>query len=620
MKKDEKVKLSNILSTVNQVEKSKFINFLDRVCSEAITHDKELANRVNNLDGQIKNASSGEIIQLFELVLPYFEKSVKQQLAMLGAQASLLINIVSRDGNCIARLSWIEALYTKEWTAINTKAKEINSLIKESIDNEDFNEAKRLEVYYSCLKEAYTNDERNNREAKITDDERSILNVLANKLDVTADHKSAVEHLVNSIPQTGVQDCLNTLREVGLVFISRKNHTVYIADEIVTMLNRMQGKELADKHLLRILRTLSDSELSNILKAHGKRIRGKERTEKIDEIIKMGLPISQVLQQDINNPDASINDRKERLKTLISDLDLGLDKIGTTLDERTDLIIYSLNSSAENEFNALSATGFKELFSTLKTHFPTLTSVLHQDFEIEDNEELDVDKLRALSITPHDILYMLSNEDIKSVRDSMGVSKRGNPRLVILESFADATDKLIENYALLAKRDLAGLKNEGIEIAEADIGIKFEEVTKAIFEQLGLDVDEDLRRSINTAKDKADIILSLSEDDIIIGEAKTCKNGDFAKYSTTSRQVKAYVNRCESSGKRVAQVLIIAPSFSTDFVESAEMDTEINISLLEAAGLKQIFDAFKSRRNPNFSAKLLTKGGLLKADLIAKNV
>lgn len=614
------MKLANILSAVNQVEKSKFINFLDRICSEATIHDKELAKRINSLDGQIKNASSGEIIKLFELVLPYFEKNVKDQLAMLGAQAALLINILSRDGNCIARLSWIEALYTKEWCTIDAKSKEVKSLISESYLSEEFNESKRLEIYFSCLKEAYTNDERNNREARITDDERSILNVLSKKLDITQDNKSAVEHLVNSIPQAGVQECLNTLREVGLVFISRKNLTVYIADEIVAMLNRMQGKELADKHLLRILRTLSDSELSNILKSHGKRIRGKERIEKINEIIKMGLLTSQILKQDISNPDANINDRKERLKNLISDLDLNLDKIGTTLDERADLIISSLNSSSENEFNALSATGFKELFSTLKTHFPTLTSVLHQTFEIEDNGELDVDKLRALSITPHDILYMLSNEDIKSVRDNMGVSRRGNPRLVILESFADATDKLIENYALLAKRDLAGLKHEGIEISEVDIGVKFEEVTKAIFEQLGLDVDEDLRRSINTSKDKSDIIISLSEDDIIIGEAKTCKNGDFAKYSTTSRQVKAYVNRCESSGKRVAQVLIIAPSFSNDFVESAEMDTEINISLLEASGLKLIFDAFKSRRNPNFSAKLFTKGGLLKAELIAKNI
>ena len=614
------MKLTNILSIVNQVEKSKFINFLDRICSEAILHDKELEKRVKSLDGQIKNASSGEIIQLFNLVLPYFEKNVKEQLAMLGAQASLLVNIICRDGNSIARLTWIETLYSKEWALIDSHAKEALNLINESSNNEELDLAMRLDIYHACIKEAYLNDEKNNRQAKISDDERGILNVLAKKLDITAEDKSAVEHLVDTIPQKGVQDCLNTLREVGLVFMSRKNQTVYVADEIVAMLNRMQGKELADKHLLRILRTLSDSELSNILKIHGKRIRGVERSEKIEIIIKMGLSASQILQQDICNVDANVNDRKERLKELISDLDLDLEKIGTTLDERTDLIISSLNSSSENEFNALSATGFKELFTTLQKHFPTLTSLLHKDFEIEESEELDVDKLRALSITPHDILYMLSNEDIKLVRDSMAVSKRGNPRLVIMESFADATEKLVENFELLAQRDLAGLKNESIDIAEADIGVKFEEVTKAIFEQLGLEVDEDLRRSINTSKDKADIILSLNEDDVIIGEAKTCKNGDFSKYSTTSRQVKAYVNRCEAAGMRVAQVLIVAPSFSDDFVESAEMDTEINISLLEAAGLKQILNAFKSRRNPKFSAKLFTKGGLLKADLIAKNI
>ena len=89
---------------------------------------------------------------------------------------------------------------------------------------------------------------------------------------------------------------------------------------------------------------------------------------------------------------------------------------------------------------------------------------------------------------------------------------------------------------------------------------------------------------------------------------------------TTSRQIKAYVNRCESSGKRVSQALIVAPSFSDDFVESAEMDTGINISLLEAEGLKQILNAFKAKRNPKFSAKLFTKGGLLKSDLIAKSI
>ena len=92
------------------------------------------------------------------------------------------------------------------------------------------------------------------------------------------------------------------------------------------------------------------------------------------------------------------------------------------------------------------------------------------------------------------------------------------------------------------------------------------------------------------------------------------------QYSTTSRQVKAYASKYESNGHRVAQVLIIAPSFSTDFIESAEMDTDINISLLEAKGLKDILEAYKSKKKPNFSPKWLTKGGLLKANLIAKAI
>ncbi|WP_105190781.1 hypothetical protein [Pseudoalteromonas sp. T1lg48] len=614
------MRLSSVLSLVNQVEKSKFINAIDRICGDAVRHDKKIEAQLNKLDGQIKNASSTDITQLFKIILPYFEKAVREQLAMLGAQATLLTNILSRDGNSIARATWVESLYSKEWDVINRRAKELQAEIEEVSDDESFGNSKRLGIYFACFSEAHSNDQRINREAKITDDERGILNVLAKQLDVTADDQAGIEHLVDKIPKNGVQDALNELREIGLVFISRKRQTVYVPDEIVSLLHRIQGKELADKHLLRILRTFSDAELSNILKNHRKKIRGVERKEKVSNIMKLGVPVTQILQRDLFNDEVTINERKDRLKGLIQDLELDLDKLGSTLEERTGIILNSLNNCAESEFNVLSATGFKELFSALQNHFPMLSKVLKHEFELEEQEELDVEKLRALSITPYDILYMLTNEEVKSVVDSMGIKKRGNLRLNILNSFADATDKLIDNYGALARRDLASLKNSNIDIAESEIGVKFEEVTKAIFEQLGLAVDEDLRRAVNTSKDKADVLISLSEDDVIVGEAKTCKNGDFAKYSTTSRQVKAYANRCESAGKRVAQVLIVAPTFSDDFVESAEMDTEVNISLLEAEGLKRILDAYKSRRNPKFSAKLFTKGGLLKSDLIAKNI
>lgn len=614
------MKLSNVLSTVNQFEKSKFINFLDRICSEASAHDKELAKQFKNLDGQIKNASSGEVTQLFKLALPLYQKEVKSQLALSGAQAALLVNILSRDGNCVARVSWIEQLYAREWKQIDAQAKELQTFFTSTDKSDAYDEPKRLGIYHACLYEALHNDERVNREGKITDEERGILNVLAHKLDVTADNRVAIEHLIDPIPKTGVAECLNQLREIGIVFVSKKHQTVYVPDEIVALLHRIQSKELADKHLLRILRTFSDAELSNVLKNHDKRIRGVDREDKIDTVFKMGLSVSDILCKDMHNEQTALPERKDRLKLLIDDLQLAVNKLGSTLEERCSLIIQSLNSSAEHEFNILSATGYKSLFATLSQHMPKLPAMLKTEFELEPNQEIDVEKLRALAITPYDILFMLSNDQIKALKSEMCISRRGDARQVILESFADATDKLVENYEALARRDLAELKQKNIEIAEADIGVKFEEVTKAIFEELGLVVDEDLRRDINTAKDKADILLSLSEDDIIIGEAKTSKKGDFAKYSTTSRQVKAYVSRCEAVGKRVAQVLIVAPSFSNDFVESAEMDTEVNISLLEASGLKKILEAHKSRRNPKFSAKLFTKGGLLKADLIAKNI
>ncbi|WP_197412076.1 hypothetical protein [Rheinheimera sp. EpRS3] len=589
-----------------------------------------LSQALGKVNRQIKDASGSEITHLFNAVATQYKNSVREKLALCDASMALLVNILTRDGNGIARISWIEQLYAREWETLDTLARQIQVDIESNLA-EDYGHAHRLKIFRDCLHIAYKNDEKINRQANITDDERSILNTLAHHLKISHDELVAIEHLsepIKAVKQT-VDNCLQELRDMGVIFINRKSSEVFIPDEVVAVLNQIQGKELADKHLLRILRVLSDAELSNILKSYGKRIRGVSRGEKISTILHSGIAVRDMLSRDLYDDADNQNKRKERLKQLIADLDIDAERIGFTVDERIDVILESLNTAADREFDAISATGYKEMFDSLVQNFQgldaagnpeTLTQRIRQEYELEENEELNVERLRALSITPHDVLYLLTNDEVKELRDNLKLPKKGNPRSNILEAFANANDKLIENYAALAKRDLLTLKAVGIEINETDVGVKFEEATKTILEQLDLVVDEELRKSINTAKDKADIIISISDDDIIIGEAKTCKNGDFAKYSTTSRQIKAYVNRCENQGKRVAQVLIIAPSFSQDFIESAEMDTEVNISLLTAEGLKQIYDAYKAKRRPNFSAKLLTKGGLLKAELIAKSI
>ncbi|MGF1736799.1 hypothetical protein [Photobacterium satsumensis] len=612
------MKLSQVLNHTNQVERSKFVNCIDKLCQDN-KDDPDLVKQLDKIDGQLKSASGNEITQLFTLIQKHFKKHIVEQVAIGGPQVSLLINILARDGNCIATVPWIESLYAKEYQEIDKLSRELI----EEIDNRetnDFERYHRLEIYRDCMTAAYTNDLKSNRSAKISEDERSILNVLSERLGLSREEVHAIEHTIDPIPELGIENALEYLREHGIILINRRRSEVMVADEVVEILHDVIGKEIHDKYALRILRSLTDGELSNVLKNHGYKIRGVDRQDKIATITHSGLSIRSILMNDVHADDATQNQRKERIKQLIEDMDLNVHKIGTRLQDRIEVIINFLRTSEEEEFNILSVSGYKELLEKLSETLPNVDHRLRADFEIENKEAIDPERLKALSITPLDILYLYSNDEVKTIRNDLGLPRRGNPRSQIIDSFASANDRLIENYHLLASRDLQGLHSAGIDIKEGDIGIKFEEATRSILEQLGMNVDEDLRKDINTAKDKADIIVSLENDDVIIGEVKSFKNGQFAKYASTSRQVKAYVKRCEANGHRVAQALIVAPGFSEDFIDAADMDTDINISLLEAEGLQKILTAYKQRRNPNFSPKLLTKGGLLKADLISKSI
>ncbi|MDW6004527.1 hypothetical protein [Vibrio mangrovi] len=612
------MKLNQVLNHTNQVERSKFVNCIDKLCQDN-KDDSELAKQLEKIDGQLKAASGNEINELFSLVKKHFRKYVIEQVSIGGPQSSLLVNILARDGNCIATIPWIEHLYAKEYSKIDKLS---NSLIEEieSTEFSDFDRLNRLDIYRDCMRTAFNNDLKLNRTAKISEDERSVLNVLAQRLGLSREEINAIEHSIDHIPELGIDSALEYLRENGIIMINRRRSEVMVADEIVEILHDVLGKEIHDKYVLRILRSLSDAELSSVLKNHGYKIRGINRQEKIATIAHSGLSIRNILINDIHADNATQNQRKERIKQLMEDMDLDIERIGSRLQDRIDVLIDYLKYSEENEFNLLSVSGYKELLDSLSRADLNVEDRIRADFEIENKETLDPERLKSLGITPLDILYLYSNDEIRTIRNDMGLPRRGNPRSQIIDSFASANDRLIENYHLLATRDIQALHDAGIDIKEADIGIKFEEITRSILEQLDMNVDEDLRKDINTAKDKADIIISLDNDDVIIGEAKSFKNGQFSKYSTTSRQVKAYVKRCETNGHRVAQVLIIAPAFSKDFIDAADMDTEINISLLEASGLQKILAAYKQRKNPNFSPKLLTKGGLLKAELISKSI
>lgn len=79
-----------------------------------------------------------------------------------------------------------------------------------------------------------------------------------------------------------------------------------------------------------------------------------------------------MLSRDLYDDADNQNKRKERLKQLIADLDIDAERIGFTLDERIDVILASLNTTADREFDAISATGYKEMFDSLVQNFQGL--------------------------------------------------------------------------------------------------------------------------------------------------------------------------------------------------------------------------------------------------------
>ncbi|ACD31370.1 conserved hypothetical protein [Francisella tularensis subsp. mediasiatica FSC147] len=586
------MKLENVLSNLNQVEKNKFINVIDNLTQE---------NNISKQYNQIKQATNNKIVALFKESKPYFHRFLLERLSYINPSISILTDILSRDGNSVARVSWIETLYYKDLERLQQKAKELSIIERDSDSFSEYEE--KMHIYYSCLSEAYNNDIRNNQEPKINDDERSILNVLSSKLNINNDDKVVIEYMIRPCDkQHSILDYLNELRSLGIIFIKNKEQTIYIADETVEILNEIKGKAISDKYLIRVLRSLTDVELSNILKSQNQKIRGIERTNKINNIVHLGLDIRKILSIYMFNDDVTQNERKERLKILIDDLNIDTRVMGTTVDARINIIIDSLKNISKIESNILSSAGYdaflekiNEFFNKYKSN-DSFFSLIREQFEIEDIEKIDSNKLRQLSITPYDILYIVDNQDVKEIAKYFSLSNRGNIRANIIGSFNDATDKLIENYDLLANRDINALSAKGLSLSEAEIGTKFEEATRSMLEQLGLNVDEELRKEINTVKDKVDLIISTSDDDVIIGEMKTYKGGGYSSYSSIARQTKLYVKLCEQHGKNVTQVLVIAPDFTDDFIEHAELDPDINISILEAQGLYEIYQAYKSKK------------------------
>ncbi len=611
------MKLAEILNYVNSFEKNSFLRVIDNIISDKPRNFKRVDKILRQLDGQLKNADNNSVTAVLELIEDEYVTQINEEFTNTTSQLDILIDIIIRDGNSLMKREWLLKLYEKEIRGIKAKLKQFRNLLDSEVEDPRI---KLYQIYEACLNTAYSNDVKNNQDCKITKDEQSILVTLANRLEMSHEEVKLINYSVVPLKKNDVDEIIKYLSKIGVILYSRKNHQVYVPDEVVRILRRVRDKEVSDKVFRKILRQLKDSQINLLCRKHNID-RKLDRNSKVKEIIKEGINFTTAMLNGIHKEGTKKNEKRTFLNDLIEKkLKIETHIKGVSLEDKLTNLKNYLNEKDRDTSISISIHGYDKLMSDLKSSMPRVEKMLQEEFELEDTVELNASTLMNYNIKPIDVLYLLDQDRIKQFCEKHEISIRGNEVNNILSAYKDVQNLLLENYTLIASRDINALKENGVAVKDSDLGLQFEELTKLIFEKLGFDVDEDLKRQVGDSKNKSDIVIRLSDDEIVIIECKSIKERGYNKYSTVSRQVKAYKKLAENKNYRVLKTFIVAPGFTDDFIRECGLDYDLNLSLITAEALYNIYNEFMRSDLQGFPLTLLMRDVLINEDRIIKSI
>jgi hypothetical protein len=593
------MKLEKILDRLSSIEKNSFIKIIDNIISKSKAKSKEIEKILAPDNKGLKTVDNLNISKIFDLTADEFTEYVKCEFQEVNSQLDILIDIIIRDGNCIMRQDWFSRLYEAEIKVLNSKIRALSADFKDEKSELSPERKRDYRIYQACLSTAFFNDVANNREAKITSDELSIIITLSKELGLSQEEIKLINYSILGVKKLDVQEVINHLKNIGVVFYSKKENTIFVADEMVRLLRKVRKKEVADKFFRRTLKLLREPIINNISKNHNLD-RKLPYSQKIESIIHAGISFTDLLLNDIYKEGTTLTDKKKALNELC-EKGLEIPNLrGSTLNEKIDSLIQYFEAVEKDEKVGISVDGYDKLLTDLHQSIPTLNKWIKEHFELQEEYVLDAEFLLDYNIKPRDILDLIEKADLDKFKKDHGVKQRGDDILNILEHYKDVENLYLENYENVAYRNYNQLKENGIQIRESELGVKFEELTKIIFRGLGLNVDDKFRQELNTQKDLMDILINLGNNEVIIVECKTSKESGYNKFSTVSRQLKSYQNIALKNNLRIVKILLVAPEFSDDFVTDCEMDVDMNLSLLTASTLRAIYEAFKNSKYMTF--------------------
>ncbi len=610
------MKLEKILSLLNSFEKNSFLKIIDQLIANNPKNIKEIDKILSDSNKDLKSIDNINISKVFALLEDEFSEFVKCEFVNTSSQLDILIDIIYKDGNAIIKQDWFSRLYELKINEINRKVKTFKKNLEGEQSDFSIDRIRDYKIYLQCLKTAYFNDEDNNQEKKVTTDEQSILLALANALGLSYEETKLINYLILPVKKHEIDSVINELKSIGVIFFSRKNSTIYVADEVVHILRKVRGKEISDKFFRRVLKLLKEPQINAICRRHS--IDWKlDLDEKIKLIINEGISFTGVLTEDIHKKGSTLTDKKKYLNVLF-EKGLQLDPKGVLIEDKIANLISYFETLERDERIGISMDGYEKLLRNIEEILPKFNNAVRKEFEFQEEKVLSSTFLIDFNIKPRDIIELLTDQELEEFCAAKEIKTRGDKFSNILEKYKDSENLYLESYEDIGFRNLASLKASGIVLKEAELGVKFEELTKSIFTQLGYDVDESIRKSLNTNKDRADIIINEGNDEIIIIECKSVKESGYNKFSSVFRQIKAYVNKANSKGYKVTKSLLVAPDFSDDFIKECGLEYELNLSLIKAGSLIKILNAFKASKLKVFPHNLLMKDVLVQDERVLK--
>ena len=612
------MKLEKILGQLNSFEKNQFLKVITGIIDTPPKKSDEIDKILIDSDRDLKKVDNLSIVTVFHLIEDEFAKDISSKFSEIDSQLDILIDILIRDGNCIMSRDWFNKLYEEEIKSLKLKIQKFQAETESEKSLNDLR-IRDYKIYSKCVKTAYTNDQNRNLDTKITWEEQTILLTLSETLELSPEEIKLINYSVLGINKQDIEQNINELKNLGILFYSKKTLKVYIPDEIVGVLRKIRGKEVANKYFRRVLNQLKEPQLNYLCRKHNIDWK-KPIDEKIKAIINEGISFKSILIDGIHKENTKLSEKKLVVNELI-EKGLCIPQIkGTTIEEKVQNLVNYFEQVDKNDNINISIDGYDKLLVDLDTHIPETKFFIKQEFILQDDDILNSADLLDYNIKPKDILDLIPDQKIKEFCEKMAIKARGNLAFNVLEKYKDAENLYIENYNLIAFRDINGLKSNGLIIKEGDMGIKFEDVTKSIFGKLGLPVDDKLRKSLNNAKNKIDIIINLGNNELILVECKTVKDSGYNKFSSVSRQIKAYIDIAKFKGYRVIKSLLIAPEFSEDFEKDCREEFELNLSLITAQTLANILNGFKNTRHKQFPYQLLMKDVLISEDWVLKAI